>query len=157
MEGYTQQCRINYIHDVRLWLAILKSKMQFKLRIHNLTHVLVICISHFLARDRASWGPGVGIIHTWYCLPYDTVHWEIFCWVQNFRGQICFRERKNHKKKEGNWWCHYVHTSSTHVNEVGQSVCPLNGCCGEDSASYCTKYTCTNEIVRDAPKMSHQP
>ena len=31
-----------------------------------------------------------------------------------------------------------------------QSVCPLNGCCKEESASYCTKY-------HPNLKMSHQP
>ena len=76
---------------------------------------------------------------------------------RDFCGQTCFCENIYHEK----WtkvelimsFCAYVEYLCEQDGCL-QSVCPLNGCCKEESASYCTN---TNEPVRDAPKMSHQP
>ena len=59
---------------------------------------------------------------------------------RDFRGQTCFRENKNCEKNES------MTSLRAHVeyrcerDGSLQSVCPLNGCCKEESASYCTKY-----------------
>ena len=69
-----------------------------------------------------------------------------FC---DFRGQTCFRKNKKRKKKELRWkiddvLCAYVGYSCERDGSL-QSVCPLNGCCKEESASYCTKYQRTRK------------
>ena len=64
-----------------------------------------------------------------------------FRWVQIFA--IFAGRPASAKRKKWKLIHHYVHMLSTHVNEMvlySLSVCPLNGCCKEDSASYSTKY-----------------
>ena len=65
-------------------------------------------------------------------------------------------ENKNHEKNELRWKLMmslrvYVKYPCERDSFL-ESVCPLNGCCKEGSASYCTKY----QPVGGDPKMSHQ-
>ena len=64
---------------------------------------------------------------------------------RDFRRQTCFREYKNHKKKCTKMEIDDVITCVRRyelnlVNEMVLCVCPLNGCCKEESACYHTKY-----------------
>ena len=83
------------------------------------------------------------------CINYVITHWITYRIAGNFRWvQIfeIFADRPASAKiKTAKRWKlmtslrAYVEYRCEHDDSL-QSVCPLNGCCKEESASYCTKY-----------------